>query len=450
MAHASEAPQFTSAAFKPETLRGAPGFVRVGKTRAGQWWFLDPHDRPFFSCGVASVNRSGRAGGRSAQPGPYTAAVDRLHGVEDPRKFADAVLRRLRAWHVNTLGAWTTPEFFDRGMYYTEILEFRKIAPETTIRLGGASVPDVFDPKWAGACDQWAAAICLPRRESRELLGYFTDHELGWAQPAPAAPARSGRPAAKPARPSLLQICLSLEPGFAAYHAAWEFVLAAHGGGLEALAKAWDIALPNKEALRQLTRGDTPLLGEGYRQDHERFTREFARRYFAVCAAAIRKYDTNHLILGCRFAGPPGAAVLAECVYPQVDVLSAHEGREMPGERLDEYGRAGAMPVLLSEFSWTGDSFTRRAATGDLHGLTGVERMLARGRAALERTVAHPAVVGYAWQRWADTPDDQPPFGGGLVHIDDREAREHTELLSDLNARAVNLRLAAALHPAEP
>ncbi len=447
MAHASDAPQPPSADFKPETIRGAAGFVRVGQTRSGQWWFIDPHGRPFFSCGVASVNRSGRAGGRSAQPGPYTDAVARIHGTEDPQKFVAAVLRRLRAWHVNTLGAWSTAEFFDRGMYYTEILEFRKIAPETTIKLGGASVPDVFDPKWAEACDQWAAAICLPRRESRDLIGYFTDHELGWAQLPPLA--KSGRAAGRPLRPSLLQICLSLEPGFPAYHAAWEFALAAHGT-LEALAAAWEMALPNKEALRQLTRGDTPLLSPGYRQDHERFTREFARRYFAVCAATIRKYDANHLVLGCRFDGTPGAAVLAECVYPSVDVLSANEAREPSDERLNEYGSAGSRPVLLGEFSWTGDNFTRRAATGDLRGLTSVERMLARGRAALARTMTHPAVAGYAWQRWADTPDDQPPFGGGLVHIDDREAREHTELLSDLNARAVALRLAAASRPSNP
>ena len=444
MAHASDAPQPTSADFKPETVRGTPGFVRVGQTRAGQWWFIDPEGRPFFSCGVASVNRSGRAGGRAAQPGAYTGTVDRRHGTDDPQKFVTAVLRRLRAWHFNTLGAWSTSEFFDRGMYYTEILEFRKIAPETTIKLGGASVPDVFDPKWAEACDQWAAAICLPRRESRDLIGYFTDHELGWAQLA--APAVAGRPAV---RPSLLQICLSLEPGFPAYHAAWEFVLAAHGT-LEAAARAWEVTLPNKEALRQLTREDQPLLGAGYRQDHERFSREFARRYFAVGSAAIRKYDTNHLILGCRFAGQPGGAVLAECVYPAVDVLSVNEVREPPAERLDGYGRSGAMPVLLGEFAWTGESFIRRAAAGELRGRTSVERMLARGRTALARVMTHPAVVGYAWQRWADTPDDQPPFGGGLVHIDDREAREHTELLTDLNARAAALRLAAASRPKNP
>jgi len=44
--------------------------------------------------------------------------------------------------------------------------------------------------------------------------------------------------AARALRPSLLQICLSLEPSFPAYHAAWEFTLAAHGGELAAMARA--------------------------------------------------------------------------------------------------------------------------------------------------------------------------------------------------------------------
>gem|GEM_PF-4227384 len=77
--------------------------------------------------------------------------------------------------------------------------------------------------------------------------------------------------------PRLLQICLSLEPAFSAYHAAWEFTLAAHAGDLATLAQAWDIPLPNKEALRQLTLAETPLLGASYLADNERFSREFAR-----------------------------------------------------------------------------------------------------------------------------------------------------------------------------
>jgi len=240
-------------------------------------------------------------------------------------------------------------------------------------------------------------------------------------------------------RPSLLQICLSLEPNFPAYHAAWEFVLAPRKGDMAVLAKDWAIVLPNKESLRQLTLAETALISEGYRHDHERFTREFARRYFATCAAAIRRYDPNHLVFSCYFPDFPGAAVLAACTYPNADVVSVSCDRPQLIEYLKRSDAQGAMPLYLAEFSWQSDAFVRVPAKREPRGLTSIERMIGRGRVALERAFRHPALVGYTWARWVDAEEDLPPFGRGLVHLDDSEAREHTELLSDLNTRADEL-----------
>jgi hypothetical protein len=447
---ASTAPRHLSD-FKPETVRGHVGFVRVGQTTAGQWWLIGPDDRPFFSSGVTTVNRTGRSDGRATQPGPYTIAVDADSGDDGgAARFVAKTLARLHRWNMNTLGAWSDPALFDRGLFYTETLEFRRLVPETAIKFGGASLPDVFNPKWVEACDARAAEICGPRRESTELIGYFSDHELGWAQPhaEPIAVQVNVAPELAPRieRPSLLQICLSLDPSFPAYHAAWEFTLAAYVGELPLLAKAWEVELANKETLRQLTLAETPLLGKCYLRDNVRFTREFARRYFAACAAAIRRHDPHHLVLGCRFGGPPGSSVLAECVAPAVDVLSANDYHETPGRRMNEYWRATSMPILIGGFCWNSDYFTQCPPDSNWRSPTSVERMLARGRSALEGAIVHPAVVGWAWQRWMDFPDDEPPFGHGLVHLNDREAREHTELLAQINAHAESLRRAAARH----
>ncbi|MCC5023217.1 MAG: hypothetical protein J6386_10725 [Candidatus Synoicihabitans palmerolidicus] len=76
-------------------------------------------------------------------------------------------------------------------------------------------------------------------------------------------------------RPGLLQVCLSLDPGYAAYHAAWEFVLATRTGGLVQLAADWGVRLPNKESLRQMTQEDEVLDSRAYRAELSRFTREF-------------------------------------------------------------------------------------------------------------------------------------------------------------------------------
>ena len=71
--------------------------------------------------------------------------------------------------------------------------------------------------------------------------------------------------------------------------------------------------------------------------------------------------------------------------------------------------------------------------------------MLRKGRLGLARAVAHPAVVGYVWSRWHDRAGERAPFGSGLVHNDESEACEHTELLTTINDRVEELRAMAMI-----
>jgi hypothetical protein len=118
--------------------------------------------------------------------------------------------------------------------------------------------------------------------------------------------------------------------------------------------------------------------------------------------------------------------VLAEAAFPGVDV---------PWIDLDDLPLAPAGPVVAGDFTWVDARFLREPASARTRRLTTVERMLRRGRAVLERAARHPAVVGYAWRQWRDGAGEQPPFAHGLVHENDAEAREHTELLAEINGR---------------
>src|SRR5205823_4189745 len=139
----------------------------------------------------------------------------------------------------------------------------------------------------------------------------------------------------------------------AVYHAAWEFVLALHGGNLEALAHAWNVPLPNKEVVRELTRTERGLATRGYLRDAGRWTREFARRYFTSTADAIRAADPHHLLLGARSLGPVGPQVIAECVYPAVDLALRH-WTELPG--------GATSPVLANDVGWDDPAWLRSAS----------------------------------------------------------------------------------------
>jgi hypothetical protein len=383
--------------------RGREGFFRVGQDDAGRWWLIEPPGTTFFAKAVHGLRAAGGQGDGSL---PIDAAA------------------RLRSWGFNAVGIGASAAGRDDGLPFMASVDFCDAGP--AIVAPGVRLPDVFDPDWGRRADTRAVEVCAPLSGSRELLGWVTDGAIAWAQPSMAG------------RPSLLQLCLSLEPGFAAYHAAWEFVFALHGGRFDQLARAWGTALPNKEVVRELTRAEEGLGTRGYLRDEARWTREFARRYFTSTSAAIRAADPNHLVLGCRFADVVGVNVLAECAYPAIDV-ALPDWRELPNPSEGEC----ANPMFASNVSWVTPEFLKLPTAARVLQLTSAEWMLRRGRTALERLARHPAIVGYAWGQWQDEPGEQPPFARGLLHVNGTEAREHTELLAQFNRRAEGLRAAA-------
>lgn len=378
--------------------RGRPGFFHLAQQPGGQWSLFDPAGAPVF--------------------------LRAVHGVRSEPADTDAVpgrapAARLRAWGFNAVGVEDDGSGRDDGLPFLAEAGFCSAAAGPIVA-PGVRLPDVFAPDWTQRALQHAARTCAPLAETRELVGWVTDGALAWG-----APAGSGQP-------GLLQACLSLEPGFAAYHAAWEFVLALHGGRLDHVARAWGVPLANKEVVRDMTRSEAAVGTRGYGRDEARWTREFATRYFAAVVPALRNADPNHLVCGPRLRAPVGAVVLGAAIA--VDLPLAHWA-ELPAPG------APVGPVLAGDVAWVDPRFdpARRPAR-----LTSIEWMLRRGRAALGRLARHPAVVGYVWRQWLDDPGEQPPFAHGLLHLNGSEAREHTEVLTDFNFRAEALRRSAA------
>lgn len=395
-----------AAGIRPGTRRGSEGFFSVGQEASGRWTLLDPAGAPFFCKAVHGVTQAERSGDSGWPP---DSAV------------------RLRGWGFNAVGAGGDGSLRPDGLPFLAAVNFCRAGP--LLLAPGLRLPDVFAVDWPEQAGAWAQSVCAPWVDTPELIGWVTDDAISWG-------ARAG------GRPTLLQVCLSLEPAFAAYHAAWEFVLALHRGSLEAVARAWGLELNNKEVVRTLTRAEQGIATRGYARDDARWSREFAQRYFTTTAAAVRAVDPQHLLFGCRFdssAGPtsgsaPSAHVLSACAYPAVDVTLRN------WNELAAIGPAGTQPVLADDVCWVDETSARVVARRRQLRLTTFERMLRRGRTGLERMARHPAVVGYVWGRWQDEPGEQPPFARGLVHANGHEAREHTELLTAFNARAESLR----------
>jgi hypothetical protein len=371
--------------------RGDETHHRVGLTQAGQWWWFDPLDGARVVAGVQGVNRS-----LSSEP----------------------ILPQLEEWGFNLLGYDAAEGLRNRGAAYLHALELRK-AMERPIHQDGVHLPDVFDSSWEESAEQIVNGV-MP---TASLAGYVSDRELSWGQEAEAGVALT--------RPTLLQVCLSLDPAFSAYHAAWEFVFAQRGGELSRLNEEWGLTLANKEALRQMTKEERPIDSPGYRVDLNRFTRQFALRYFGAVSGILRAIDPGRLWLSSPLSKLTPRAV-----------------REIAGQHcditlVDEVGLGeGAGPELLVDVDWSqGD---RVARDGDPVGMSDYERMMWRGREGLLAAIEEPQVVGYLWGNYGGGDlVKEGPFSGALLDEAGRINPANVEVLKTINSVAGSVRIAA-------
>ena len=354
------------------------GFFTVRMRNDGRWTLVDPDGKDFFIRGVDHLRYEGFKDAKSGRWN-YRESNDAKFGG-DREAWAKETLARLKDWGFNAFGSGPSPELLHRGVYHTAFLGIGSFRKEREYRIP-PKFPNVFHPDWERFCDAQAKAECEPSREDRDLIGYFFGNELNWW-----GDGKGGK---------------------------WEYGLF-HAASI----------LPDdhyaKKALLAYTGGTTNVSAAV----KEGFIRLCAEKYFSTIAAAIRKYDPNHLILGCRFmGGPDGGAipdVWAICgkycdvvsvnVYPHV-VLSTGEVRkgrlpDAPSFR-DCYRKVAEMakkPLFITEWSFIGKDSGLPCTTGcGTRYATQSERAAATER-FLRELRACPFIVGANYFMWVDEP----------------------------------------------
>ncbi len=448
---ADEAAMLAAIRFKPETIRGKEGFFRIGQSENGRWWLIDPDGNAFYHKAVTGLNAGGMGGRRANRPPVDPDTVEQWLDI-------------LREAGFNTLGSWTTPEFFEQGMPFTEIIEGYYVGPwlhGDRYHTGG--IPDVWDPRWAENVDAKCRELCTPLRDNRDLVGYFLENERGfreWLRPGERIIARS--PTFRPGGPidereglrlaaepqfdtrglALLQYCLTLaDDTMPAYKRAWQFVLERHGG-IEQVGRAWGIELGSRQDLRNLTARGEILISEGYLEDLDAFVRLWVEQHHRIIVEAIRRYDPNHLILGMRHGGTPHPSVL-EVEAEWTDVVSRNNYRAEFFEAFDHMYHLQGRPILNGEFGTVTDSFYWvRNPIEPPGGHTPPQRRDLRARDAMDRIFAHPGVVGVSKYRW---------YGPGADKMwNPRTESPHWEKINGLrwhNHRAVSIAAASNQPP---
>jgi hypothetical protein len=345
----------------PELTGEKTGFFHTQKID-GRWWLVTPDGNAFFSKGVDNISYQ-----------PESASGPRA--PSDPDAWAATAAKQLRGWNFNTAGAWSANEMSRQGIAYTVILDMAASVQKDLWLKGG--VADYFSPEFRDAADRVAARKCVPHANDPWLLGYFTDNELRWGKDW-----RS--------KDSLLEDYLKMPheaPGFLKANA---FVKALGHDVTEA--------------------------------DNAKFEGLVAAEYARVTSEAIRHYDPNHLVLGCRFAVFPGDGVIA-AVGAYFDVISFHSYNAVPPvEQLRQITRVTGKPAMLTEFSFKAmDSGLPNSKGGGKPVATQADR--ADGFEAYANALADlPGVVGYHWFEYRDEPKegrfDGEDCNYGVVKID--------------------------------
>ncbi len=280
----------------------ATGFFHTGQ-KDGKWWLFTPQGDGFYAVGVGHVNYFAHWCEKLGYA-PMHKIVEKKYGNEET--WDKEALKRLREWGFNTLVAGNSDSLRHKEFPHTEFLNMGTdfaFADTLVPKDNWTGFPNVFNPRFEKFCDKKARQVCAKMKDDPWLIGYYIDNELDWFGKAPKGDLRN-----------------------------------------------WALARP----------ADDPAHVAAEKCDADGFARLLAEKYFSITCAAIRKYDPNHLILGCRFAGHAPADIWDICgkycdvvtvnVYPRVDFetgdISSTE------KMLDKYFASSNKPMMVTEWSF--------------------------------------------------------------------------------------------------
>ncbi len=379
-----------------------PGFFRVASTGGAEETILAPDGSPRFIAGVCHVHPRGSYS-HALRYSPYKRFVEANYPSLEA--WADETAARLRAWGFNSLGAASDVKLLaGRGFSHVSDsalrmgMSFATTNAEHSIRPSEgrpcSALPNVFHPDFPAHCDRIAAERCAAAKDDPDLLGWYIDNELAWW-------AKNGQRAT-----GVYDAILEMPPEHSARRELERWMAATGGAGTCA---------PN-----------VPTFGIKLA-----FLRHFARTYFEITTAAIRRHDPNHMILGCRFAGLQGAhpVVWEECgrfcdivsfnCYPWADldhgvVLDEKCGVPM-AERFAEYHGYAKKPMIVSEWSFPALDTGRPCFKGAGQRVPTQKERAEASALFLRTMLAQPFVVGCEYFMWCD----RPAQGAGKANAED-------------------------------
>ena len=297
----------------------ATGFFRTQK-EGDRWWLVDPAGHPYIFKGLACFT----TGGSDRQK---QALKDKFGSKEN---WAAKDMDMLRSQGFNGLGAWSDTETVrnsDRPMPYTVIVSpMSKYRSVHIARYGGKYLQHgwqnyrfdlamVFDPEFDEFVEKEVSKIAA-YKDDPWLVGYFTDNEIPWVNDA---------------LDRHLTLLAHDEPAYLAV-------------------RKWFDERKGKDARVE---DITP-------EDRLAFTAFYLETYLSKVTSVLRKYDPNHLYLGCRFnqwREELRNPAMFEVAGKYMDVISVNLYQRWTPvqEEITNFGKWSGKPFMVTEFYTKGE-----------------------------------------------------------------------------------------------
>jgi hypothetical protein len=291
----------------------ATGFFHVSKI-GDRWWAVDPEGYLYFNVALNSINM-GRSG-RNRQ-----ALIDKFG---TPERWIDETILMLQDNGFNCAGSWSDTqaireanERMERPFAYTINWNFMSSYGRerggTYQKPGHTGYPNnaifVFDPAFEEFCDRHAKRL-LETRDDPNLFGHFSDNEM-------------------PFQLNSLDNYLGLPEKDHGHQAALRWL---------------------KE--NNLTRDAITD------NEREKFLAFVADKYFSIVTAAIKKYDPNHMYLGCRFySSERNRAEFMKTAGKYLDIISInYYNRWTPDtQEMANWAAWSNRPFIITEYYTKGE-----------------------------------------------------------------------------------------------
>jgi hypothetical protein len=385
-----------------------------------KWWFTRD-EKPFWSFAVDCIDTGSK--GTADNPSYNALAI-----YPSERSWVAGTLDNLKRWGFNSLGAWSDNDLFTKDAYPDSRIPYFVV-----LHLGSydkAPWNDLYSREAERVDGEAAAKLIPPLKDDPLLVGYYTDNELGWWDDTLFLKYFE-MPASAPGKQALIG---SLKTTY---------------GSISKLKADWKTGAASFEALSRETKIYLRPSTSGIKAVHA-FNKRLAERYYQLMQQLIRKYDTNHMILGDRYQQYYNLET-AEAAKPYVDVISTNDGADWTDGSysrffLDTLHNITGKPVVITEYYMA----AMQNQTGNKNPgryFPTVETQAERATAFANCTTyfaSLPYVIGAQWFQFYDEPPkgrgDGEAYNMGLVDVSGKPYEDMVHASSAIHPALVHER----------